>query len=97
MQHVVMLKFDKRQDESILAPIINRVYDQLRDEFKVIENYKYHINCLEIDANMDLVLFVDIAQADKLGDYIHHPSHVEFLNDMKNLGLCSKAAIDIIK
>ena len=38
MQHIVMLKFDKKQDESTLGPIVSSIYDELRDEYKVIDS-----------------------------------------------------------
>lgn len=95
MQHIVMLKFDKKQDESTLGSIVSSIYDELRDEYKVIDSYKYHTNCLDLDPNMDLVIFVDIPKGQELSKYIKHPRHVDFLNRMKEIGLASKAAIDI--
>lgn len=95
MQHIVMLKFNEKQEETRLKTIVSSVYDELRDEFKVIESYRSYVNCLDIDPNMDLVIFVDIPKGNELSDYIKHPRHVDFLEQMKALGLSSKAAIDI--
>ncbi len=44
---------------------------------------------------MDLVLFVDLAQAGDLGGYIDHPDHQEVLVKLKSLGLKEKSVIDI--
>ncbi len=97
MKHIVLFKFEKNKNYEKLSNILTCTYNKLKNEYNVIKNYEFKVNCLENEANMDLILFVDLGEDCPLKDYIDHPIHQDFITSFKNEGLCSKAVIDIEK
>ena len=96
MKHIVLFKLENKDCLEKVDRLISETYEKLEKVHKVIESYKFSINCLpENENNMDLVLFVELAQASDLPGYIDHPDHKEFLVKLKSLGLKDKAVIDI--
>lgn len=95
MRHIVLFKFNNKKSVEILSKDLVRIYDNLRDKHKVIKEYDYKMNVLEKDANMDLILFIDIEDKNKLNDYLLHPEHLTLLDKIKSEGIISKAVIDI--
>ena len=94
MKHIVLFKFENKDCLEKVDRLISETYEKLEKVHKVIESYKFSINCLP-ENEMDLVLFVELAQASDLPGYIDHPDHKEFLVKLKSLGLKDKAVIDI--
>ncbi|MBC2575694.1 Dabb family protein [Peptostreptococcus canis] len=95
MRHIVLFKFNEKKSVEILSEDLVKIYDNLRDKYKVIKEYDYKINVLEKDSNMDLILFIDIEDKNKLDDYLLHPEHLMLLDKIKSEGIISKAVIDI--
>lgn len=95
MKHIVLFKFDKNENKKNIEKILVNTYDKLKNEFNVIEDYEFNLNCLENANNMDLILFVDLGEDYKLETYINHPQHQVFLKEFKEAGLCDKAVIDV--
>lgn len=95
MKHIVLFKFERNKNYKKLSKILTGTYDKLKNEYNVIKNYEFKVNCLENEANMDIILFVDLGNDYILKDYIDHPVHQEFINSFKNEGLSSKSVIDV--
>jgi len=96
VKHIVLFKFENKDCLGKVDRLVSETYEKLEKVHKVIQGYKFFINCLpEKENNMDLVLFVDLAQAGDLGGYIDHPDHQEVLVKLKSLGLKEKSVIDI--
>ncbi|WP_101772895.1 Dabb family protein [Peptostreptococcus faecalis] len=95
MTHIVLFKFKEKIEDSILSNTVVKTYDLLKNEHKVIKDYKYNLNVMDIDANMDLILFVDLGDNLPLENYINHPEHKIFLENIKKLEPISKSVIDI--
>ncbi|SEN69197.1 Dabb family protein [Peptostreptococcus russellii] len=95
MKHIVLFKFERNKNYEKLSKILTGTYDKLEKECNVIKNYEFKVNCLENEANMDIILFVDLGNDYMLKDYIDHPVHQEFINAFKNEGLSSKSVIDV--
>lgn len=95
MKHIVLFKFERNENYEKLSKVLTGTYDKLKNECNVIKNYEFKVNCLENEANMDIILFVDLGDTYVLKDYIDHPVHQEFIKTFKAEGLCGKSAIDI--
>lgn len=96
MKHIVLFKFEDRDCLDKVDRLLEETYEKLENTHKVIEGYKFSINCLEDkENNMDIILFVDLASAEALPAYINHPDHQEVLAKLKSLGLKDKSVIDI--
>lgn len=95
MKHIVLFKFKRNENKKNLSKILTVTYEKLKNEFNVIKNYEFKLNCLKNTDNMDIILFVDLGDDYVLEDYIKHPAHQEFLKEFKAEGLIDKAVIDI--
>lgn len=96
MKHIVLFKFEDRDCLDKVDRLLEETYEKLENTHKVIEGYKFSINCLEDkENNMDIILFVDLASSEALPAYINHPDHKEVLAKLKSLGLKDKSVIDI--
>ena len=95
MKHIVLFKFKRNENYKKLSNILTDTYDKLKNEYNVIKNYEFKMNCLKNEASMDIILFVDLGDNYALKDYIDHPVHQEFINSFKNKGLLSKSVIDV--
>ncbi|KGF15651.1 hypothetical protein HMPREF1639_00205 [Peptostreptococcus sp. MV1] len=96
MKHIVLFKFEDRDCLDKVDRLLEETYEKLENTHKVIEGYKFSINCLEDkENNMDIILFVDLASSEALPAYINHPDHQEVLAKLKSLGLKDKSVIDI--
>lgn len=96
MKHIVLFKFNNKDCLKQVSNLLSETYKKLKEEYKVIRGYDFFINILpEKEANMDLILFVDLVKTQDLSAYIDHPEHKEFLVKLRSLGLSDKAAIDI--
>ena len=96
MKHIVLFKFEDRDCLDKVDRLLEETYEKLENTHKVIEGYKFSINCLEDkENNMDIILFVDLASSEALPAYINHPDHQEVWAKLKSLGLKDKSVIDI--
>lgn len=95
MKHIVLFKFEGNKNYENLSKILSGTYEKLKNEFNVIKNYEFKVNCLENEANMDIILFVDLGNDYSLKEYIEHPEHQNFIKKFKAEGLCGKSVIDI--
>ena len=95
MKHIVLFKFERNENLKKLSKILVSTYEKLKNEFNVIKDYEFKVNCMDIEANMDIILFVDLGDSYVLGDYINHPVHKEFVATLKAEGLIAKTAIDV--
>lgn len=96
MKHIVLFKFLKNNNVDFICNILDKTYYKLKNEYNVIENYSFSKNILDKDANMDIILFVELKDENSLDSYINHPEHIKFLSEFKANGLCDKAVIDVL-
>lgn len=95
MKHIVLFKFKRNENLKKISKILIDTYDELKNKHNVIKSYEFKVNCMDLEANMDIILFVDLGDSYVLENYINHPVHKDFVATLKEEGLTSKSAIDV--
>lgn len=94
MTHMVFMKFedgyfcDKVFSE--ISEAFNRLAAALPDDILSVSLAK---NCIERDANMDMLIEMRLKGEDSLGTYLHHPIHLA-IGEVMNPHIVSRASFD---
>ncbi len=80
MKHYVMLKFRPGFYNEEILGYTKEIFSEIEKQILNVKNVSVFSNCIERDANMDMMIEMDVENEETLQAYLSHELHKEFVN-----------------
>ncbi len=86
MKHYLILKLKPEADFDQCLAFTKRSFEKIEKEVPCVKNVKISANSYKRPGNYDLMITFFVSDGIQLEEYIKHPAHLEYANEMiKNI------------